>query len=69
MELNITDVHYLELAGLKGQEPKTYHDNTCCNIIVFDSCHYVNLKNIVLGHAPEKGICIGGVGRFKRRIR
>lgn len=61
MELNIFDVYNLELIGIDEKMPKIYNKNIYCNIIVFNRCSNISIKNLEFGHYPEKGICMGGV--------
>lgn len=61
LELNITNIHDLELIGIGENKPLICNENIYSNIIVFNNCNKIRLINLEFGHYPEKGICIGGV--------
>lgn len=64
-EVHIKNVKNLVIDG-ENREGKAHlvTEPTYGNVLVFENCQNITIKNIIAGHGPEKGQCLGGVLKF-----
>ena len=62
--LTIRKVKNLTIVGLGGEPVRLVVRPSYVFVLNFDNCHGIELFNLTMGHAPEKGYCQSGVVGF-----
>jgi polygalacturonase len=59
--LTIRKVNNLTIVGLGSEPVRLVVRPSYVFVLNFDNCHNIELLNLTMGHAPEKGYCTNGV--------
>lgn len=64
-EVHISNISNLIIDGsFNSNKAELMTEPTYGNVLVFENCKNITIKNIIAGHGPEKGQCLGGVLKF-----
>ncbi len=63
-ELNLSGIHNLTIEGINNQTAEIKVNPRYAEIIYFNNCKNINLKNLKVGHTPSEYTCNAGVLSF-----
>lgn len=66
LELAFRRVRNMKLVGSGKLETSLVTPHAYAYVLTLDDCANVELENLVIGHAPDPGYCLGGVVRLRR---
>lgn len=64
MEMIIKNLDNLTIKGEEGAKVQLLVEPRYANVLTFTNCNNINIENVIGGHYPDEGYCIGGVFYF-----
>lgn len=66
IQIVIHDVEGLTISGEDGKKVEIQVEPRYADVLAFEDCTDITLNNMIIGHTPEQGNCVGEVLQFDR---